>query len=63
MAERLNKCPKCQSTYLKTMKLHNPETCDMNCNATLRCEDCKHEWEGLVRSPNHQRDRDMGFAR
>ena len=39
MAERLNRCPKCGAVqYTDTiMKAHDPETLDMNMDATLRC--------------------------
>jgi hypothetical protein len=35
MASRMTKCPECQSWRVETVKIHNPETDDMNANATL----------------------------
>lgn len=61
MSERLTACPQCRSTAITTVKLHNPETHDMNCDADLRCEDCKHEWVGRVTSPYCQEQRRQGF--
>jgi len=64
MAERLNKCPKCGATQWgdDIVKVHNPDTTDMNMKATLRCvdPDCGHEWEGLVMSNHHRRGRERG---
>ena len=57
MAERLNRCPKCgvvQYTDL-IVKAHNPETLDMNMEATLRCGGPAPEvkWKGKVLQPSH----------
>ena len=54
MSERLTLCPKCQSRWIETVKIHNPETTDMNARATLRCETCKHEWEDRITSPHYR---------
>ena len=53
MAERLNKCPKCGSIQYadNILKSHNPETLDMNMNATLRCGNGV-VWEGKVSYPS-----------
>lgn len=51
MSERLPTCPKCGSHYAETVTIHNPETSDLNANATLKCCDCDHQWEGQVTSP------------
>jgi len=62
MAERLTTCPECVSTKVKMQKMHNPETQDMNARATLRCEECKHVWEGEVTSPHLKEQRRRGFV-
>jgi len=62
MAERLNKCPKCSSVFTTTLKMHNPETSDMNARATLQCDDCKHQWEDKVISPFFQKQRERGWV-
>jgi len=61
---KLTQCPVCKGTHTTVLKLHNPETQDMNCDATIRCEadGCKHEWEGRVTSPDHEWKRSMGFV-
>ena len=53
MAERLNRCPKCGSMQYtdNILKAHNPETLDMNMNATLRCGNGV-VWEGKVSYPS-----------
>ena len=51
MAQRLNQCPKCKSTLVSVLKIHNPDTHDMNANATLKCISCLHEWEDKITSP------------
>jgi hypothetical protein len=61
MSERLSRCPACQSLDVETVKVHNPETHDMNSDATLRCRSCEHEWEGLVTSPYYEDQMDRGF--
>lgn len=62
MSERLTKCPECGSYHVETVTTHNPETHDMNAKATLRCRDCKHEWEGKVMSPRMRENRRRGFC-
>lgn len=62
MSERLTTCPECGSTYVVTVKIHNPDTHDMNADATLKCHDCDHEWEGQVTSPKTEEDRDNGWS-
>lgn len=49
--ERLPTCPACKAIGAKTVKVHSPDTRDMNSPATLECFDCAHQWEGLVTSP------------
>lgn len=34
MSEVLDKCPNCQSYNVQTKVVHNPDTCDMNAEAT-----------------------------
>lgn len=63
MASRLTLCPECKSTNVDTVKLHNPNTGDLNCHATLRCNDCEHQWEGRVTSPRVKRLRAQGRLR
>ena len=63
MSERLTLCPTCRSRFVSTVVIHNPETHDMNARATLKCDDCQHEWEGRVTSPRTQDDIDRGFSR
>ena len=60
MSERQNTCPECNSLNVKTLTIHNPETSDLN--ATIRCIDCKHEWEGLVTSPRTEHDHLAGWG-
>jgi transposase-like protein len=61
MSERMIQCPKCRSVNVETVKVHNPETHDMNADATLRCRDCNHEWEGRVGSDYHHEQRRRGW--
>jgi hypothetical protein len=58
MSIRRTFCPKCNSTRVKIVKEHNPDTNDMNMDVTLQCEykPCKHTWEGRVMS---RRTRDL----
>jgi hypothetical protein len=62
MASRITTCPLCKSQHIRVVKIHNPNTKDMNSNATLRCEDCNHEWEGHVASAYHKEQRRRGFS-
>ena len=62
MAERLVPCPQCKSYYVEVLKIHNPETTDMNANATLKCTSCGNTWEGKARSPFHEEQRRRGFC-
>lgn len=57
----LNQCPKCKSTVTLTIKIHNPETQDMNADAILQCEDCKHIWEDIVASPYTEEQYKLGW--
>ena len=61
MSERLTKCKSCGSVDIETISLLNPETCDMNCQALLRCEDCKCVFEGRVTSPYYEKQRERGW--
>jgi hypothetical protein len=61
MAERRSKCPKCFALDPDVVKIHNPETCDMNANVTLKCWDCLHTWEGKTTSPKHEEDKEKGW--
>ncbi len=61
MSERLTQCLGCGSTNVETVKIHNPDTHDMNADATLRCLDCNHEWEGRVTSPKKEEQRANGW--
>lgn len=63
MAERLNKCPNCSKHWYQVLKIHNPETHDMNARATLECETCKHVWEDKVTSPYWERQKERGWVR
>ncbi len=65
MAERLTLCPvpTCKSRWVKTVEILNPDTTNMNARAKLQCETCGHEWEGLVTSPYHKRQREHGWIR
>lgn len=47
MNERLITCPECNSTEVEVVQIHDPHTTNINCRATLRCEN-GHTWEGLV---------------
>ena len=51
MSERLARCHKCGEPEPEVVKVHNPETYDLNARATLRCSKCGETWEGLVTSP------------
>lgn len=61
MSERITLCPRCKSKDVIVGKLHNPETHDLNCQATLSCEVCNHSWEGLTTSPWTESQRENGF--
>lgn len=65
MAQRLTTCPVCNSRWVRTAEILNPETTNMNARAKLQCENesCKHEWEGLVTSPYMERRRERGWIR
>ena len=58
MSERLNKCPNCGVLqYMDiVLKVHNPETTDMNMNATLRCGGLVPDvvWKGKVLEAAHE---------
>jgi len=43
-------CPECLSDNVKTLRVHNPDTMQVNADVTLRCSDCQHTWEGLIES-------------
>ncbi len=61
MSERIDTCPECNSSCLEVVKIHNPETTDMNCKASLKCIHCEHEWEGEITSPFHKKQRELGY--
>lgn len=61
VAERLTKCPKCFAVEPNIIKIHNPETSDMNANATLECWDCLYIWEGKTSSPRYEEDKSKGW--
>ena len=58
MAERLNRCPKCGATQYTDIivKAHDPETLDMNMDATLRCGGLVPDvaWKGKVLVAAHE---------
>ena len=60
MAQRLDECPKCNSNWVIIEKIHNPDTTDMNCNATLKCEKCDHVFDDKVTSLHYKRLREKG---
>lgn len=62
MSERRIKCPQCFALDPTVVKIHNPDTCDMNAKATLKCWDCEHVWEGKTTSPKLEEDRRKGFV-
>jgi hypothetical protein len=43
-------CPECLSDNVKTLRVHNPDTMQVNVDVTLRCSDCQHTWKGLIES-------------
>lgn len=51
MSERITTCPSCGSDDVKTVRLHDPDTHDLNCRADLECRKCGRAWEGRVTSP------------
>jgi hypothetical protein len=57
MSERLNKCPNCGALQYSDfiVKVHNPDTTDMNMNATLSCGGMAPDvvWKGKVVQPAH----------
>lgn len=64
MSERLTQCPKCNTTDIDVLKVHNPDTRDMNCDATLQCAKpmCEHIWQGRIGSKYHEYERRMGWS-
>jgi uncharacterized Zn finger protein len=62
MAERCNLCPQCRSRQVEVVTVHNPDTQDMNSNATLKCGECGHTWEDRVMSEHHREKRRRGLA-
>lgn len=61
MSERLEFCPRCKILHPKIIKVHNPETGDMNSNATLECEICFLRWEGQITSKYMQEQIERGW--
>ena len=61
MSERLTNCPKCHSFNIGTIIVHNPDTQDMNSKATLFCNECKNEFEGLITSKYYENQRKKGY--
>ena len=63
MSERLEQCPECNTTDIVVLKVHNPETMDMNSDATLQCTKpmCEHTWEGRTASNCYQKQREWGW--
>ncbi len=61
MGEYQPRCPKCGSLESEIVKIHNPETYDMQARASLRCQACTIQWEGLVTSPNIAAARKKGW--
>ena len=59
---RSTRCPKCESLDVETVKIHNPDTHDMNSNATLKCRTCGHVWEGRITSEYHLEQRRRGVC-
>jgi len=62
MSERITSCPKCFSYHVSVIKIHNPETTDLNARATFKCSLCQHEWEDLTTSPRHEEERRKGWS-
>ena len=62
MSERITLCPECNSSNIETVKIHNPDTHDMNSQATLLCRACKHIWEGLIKSDYMADQQREGFV-
>ena len=62
MAERRIKCPKCFALDPDVVKIHNPDTADMNSDATLQCWDCAFTWEGKTTSARLKEERLKGFV-
>ena len=61
MAERRIKCPKCFALDPTVVKIHNPDTHDMNAHATLECWDCLYTWVGNSSSPRYEEDKAKGY--
>lgn len=61
MNERLTRCPKCGKVETEVVRIHNPETLDMNAQATLRCKGCGETWDGRVTSPVYEKLRQKGI--
>jgi len=57
MSERINICPGCKSKNIEILKIINPETKGMNCEADIRCKECGEEWDGRVTSPYHKKNK------
>jgi hypothetical protein len=63
MSEQITLCPSCKSIDVRTVSIYNPDTSDMNCEARLACNQCLHEWDGLVTSPKTEEWARLGFIR
>lgn len=61
MAERITCCPECKNRFPDVTEVHNPETTDMNCRVTFKCDECQHAWEGLDSSPHYKEMRERGY--
>jgi hypothetical protein len=62
MAEKIIICPSCKDHYYEIVKIHNPDTCDLNSKATLICKQCNIQWEGLVASSHYKQQREYGWT-
>jgi transposase-like protein len=61
MSERIDSCPNCKSLDVVVLKRHNPDTTDMNCDASFKCDACQHSWEGRTASAYYYDQISRGF--
>lgn len=53
---RQKKCPECGSTKITVLERRGPHSVNLpNDDATLKCVDCSHQWEGTVVNPERLR--------
>lgn len=61
MSERVTTCKRCGSRDMKTLKVINPDTTEMNMDALMECDDCGLEAVYQIASNYHRNQRKHGL--